>query len=92
MGTKYGVYCFVNYLFINECLIVRAHKDSKEFIKSTSEILQHPLGIIWSDFLFIYLFIYYLFQLYLMLVQLIPFANEDQKYFQKQKTKKNYQK
>ena len=27
-----------------------------------------------------------------MLVQLIPFANEDQKYFQKQKTKKNSQK
>ena len=58
MGTKYGVYCFVNYLFINECLIVRAHKDSKEFIKSTSEILH----IHWESFdLIFYLFIYLLF-------------------------------
>ena len=74
--------------------------SSLERIKIAKNLSKVPVrfcSIHWESFdlifyLFIYLFIYYLFQLYLMLVQLIPFANEDQKYFQKQKTKKNSQK
>ena len=70
--------------------------SSLERIKIAKNLSKVPVrfcSIHWESFdLIFYLFIYYLFQLYLMLVQLIPFANEDQKYFQKQKTKKNSQK
>ena len=69
--------------------------SSLERIKIAKNLSKVPVrfcSIHWESFdLIFYLFIY-LFQLYLMLVQLIPFANEDQKYFQKQKTKKNSQK
>ena len=69
--------------------------SSLERIKIAKNLSKVPVrfcSIHWESFdLIFYLFIYS-FQLYLMLVQLIPFANEDQKYFQKQKTKKNSQK